>query len=152
MSNYLKRNDKENSIVGFSTEQNIKVLCDVKKIYVDGTFKSCPKNFTQLFTIHGLKNDVYLPLVFFLLPNKLSTTYTCAFQHVIRHSISIAGVSCFPTDIFIDFEPAIHSAAAEVFPNAKISGCRFHLGQSWWRKIQSLGLTKLYNDNTGHRR
>jgi len=65
---FLFVNDKENSIVGFSTEQNIKALCDVNKIYVDGTFKSCPKNFTQLFTIHGLKNDVYLPLVFFYCP------------------------------------------------------------------------------------
>ncbi|XP_016663060.1 uncharacterized protein LOC107884772 [Acyrthosiphon pisum] len=145
---FLFVNDIVNSIVGFSTQQNIKVLCDVKKIYVDGTFKSCPKNFTQLFTIHGLKNSVYLPLVFFLLPNKLNSTYKCAFQHVIRHSISVVGISCSPTDIFIDFESAIHSAVADVFPNAQIRGCRFHLGQSWWRKIQSLGLTKLYNDNT----
>jgi hypothetical protein len=62
---FLFINNKENFIIGFSTTQNIKVLCDVNKFYVDGTFKSCPKHFYQLFTIHGLKNDVYLPLVFF---------------------------------------------------------------------------------------
>jgi len=70
----------------------------------------------------------------------------CAFQHVIRHSISVS-ISCFPSDIFIDFKQAIHSAVAKVFPNAQIRGSRFHLGQSWWRKIQSLGLSKLNNDN-----
>ncbi|KAL4130748.1 hypothetical protein QTP88_008140 [Uroleucon formosanum] len=144
---FLFINDKENRIIGFSTIQNIKVLCDVNTFYVDGTFKSCPKHFYQLFTIHGLKNDVYLPLVFFLLPDKCNTTYKCAFQHLICHSMSI-GLTCSPTEVVIDFEQAVHSAVAEVFPNAKISGCRFHLGQSWWRKIQSLGLTKMYNTNT----
>jgi hypothetical protein len=58
------------------------------------------------------------------------------------------GLTCSPTEVIIDFEQAIHSAVAEVFPNAKIRGCRFHLGQSWWRKIQSSGLTKMYNTNT----
>jgi len=144
---FLFNNDKENCIIDFSTTQNIKVLCDVNKFYVDGTFKSCPKHFYQFFTIHGLKNDVYLPLVFFLLPDKCNTTYKCAFQHLIRHSMSI-GLTCSPTEVVIDFEQAIHSAIEEVFPNAKIRGCRFHLGQSWWRKIQSLGLTKMYNTNT----
>jgi len=57
------------------------------------------------------------------------------------------GLTCSPTEVFIDFEQAIHSAVAEVFPNAKIRGC-LHLGQSWWRKIQSLGLTKMYNTHT----
>jgi len=42
----------------------------------------------------------------------------------------------------------VDSAVVEVFPNAKIRGCRFHLGQSWWRKIQSLGHTKIYKTNT----
>jgi hypothetical protein len=57
------------------------------------------------------------------------------------------GLTCFLTEVVIDFEQVIHSAVAEVFPNAKIKWCRFHLGQSWWRKIQSLGLTKMYNTN-----
>ncbi|KAF0754304.1 MULE domain-containing protein [Aphis craccivora] len=103
------------------------------KTNIDGTFKSCPKRFYELFTIYGLKNDVYLPLVFFLLPDKCNK---CAFQHLTRHSMSI-GLTCSPTDVVIDFEQAIHNAVAEVFPNAKIRGCRFHLLQSWWRKIQS---------------
>jgi len=28
----------------------------------------------------------------------------------------------------------------------EIKGCRFHLGQSWWKKIQSLVLTNVYRD------
>jgi hypothetical protein len=34
-----------------------------------------------------------------------------------------------------------------LFPNASISGCLFHLGQSIFRKIQKLGLTSVYHSN-----
>ena len=37
----------------------------------------------------------------------------------------------------------VHVAVKETWPSADIRGCRFHLGQSWFRKIQALGLTKL---------
>jgi len=43
-------------------------------------------------------------------------------EFVNSHSISI-GLTCSPTEFVIDFEQAIHSAVAEVFPNAKIRGC-----------------------------
>nr|CAI5841322.1 unnamed protein product [Callosobruchus analis] len=33
-----------------------------------------------------------------------------------------------------------------VFPKTKLNGCRFHLHQAWYRKIQSLGLTQMYKD------
>ena len=29
-----------------------------------------------------------------------------------------------------------------VWPGCKVKACRLHLGQSWWRKIQSLGLSR----------
>ncbi|KAF0762873.1 MULE domain-containing protein [Aphis craccivora] len=31
-----------------------------------------------------------------------------------------------------------------MFPHIPVFGCRFYLGQSWWRKIQSLGLSIEY--------
>lgn len=34
----------------------------------------------------------------------------------------------------------------EIYPNAKITGCRFHLTQAWYRKIQNQGLSKEYQD------
>ena len=34
-----------------------------------------------------------------------------------------------------------------VWPGCEVKACRFHLGQSWWRKIQSLGLSKQYGKN-----
>jgi hypothetical protein len=47
-----------------------------------------------------------------------------------------------PRIIYADFEQAIHLAISEIFPKVIRKGCRFHLGQTKWRKIQSLGLRK----------
>jgi len=63
----------------------------MKTVFMDGTFKSFPKLFYQLFIIHGAKDNNYFPLVFFLLPNKNSTTYIQAFRfkehHIMRPEI-----------------------------------------------------------------
>jgi hypothetical protein len=51
-----------------------------------------------------------------------------------------------PEVVHINFEYAMHSAVTNKFPNATISCCRFHLGQIWWRKIQSLGPSVEYKN------
>jgi hypothetical protein len=48
-------NDSENGIIMLG--------CDVE-IFADGTFKCCPKYFSQLYTFHGFRNGHYIPLVF----------------------------------------------------------------------------------------
>jgi len=63
--NFLLVNDRENNIILFSCDKNISVLITLKTIYVDGTFQYCAKHFLQMFRIHGLINDHYIPLVFF---------------------------------------------------------------------------------------
>lgn len=49
-----------------------------------------------------------------------------------------------PKIIYSDFELAIHTALSIVFPRATVKGCRFHLRQSMWRKIRSIGLSSIY--------
>jgi hypothetical protein len=53
-----------------------------------------------------------------------------------------------PKTIHIDFEKAMHKAISSIFPNTSIMCCRFHLGQNFWRKNQSLGLSALYKDKS----
>jgi len=50
--------------------------------------------------------------------------------------------------ILVDFEITINSAITDVWPSIEINGCRFHLGQIWWRKIQELGLSAKYTDQS----
>jgi hypothetical protein len=53
-------------------------------------------------------------------------------------------VNVFPTTVCADFEAAIQNAVITMLPGCEVKACRFRLGQSWWRKIQSLGLSKQY--------
>ena len=88
-------------------------------------------------------NDNYVPLIYFLLQNKHTETYVKLFKHVLHHC-DTNGFLFSPSYVHIDFESAIHSAVRHVLPTAQIKGCRFHLGQSWWRKIQSLLFLKSF--------
>lgn len=142
---FLLVNDKVHNLLGFSTQSNLEALCRVQKVYVDGTFKSCPKHFLQVFTFHGFHNNSYVPLAYFVLPNKSTDTYTRCFTSI-TSMCSNFGLQFSPRYIYMDFEKAIHTAAKSTWPIAEIRGCRFHLSQSWYRKIQNLGLTREYNN------
>jgi hypothetical protein len=37
---------------------------------------------------------------------------------------------------------AIHNAIKRTWQEGSILGCRFHLSQAWWRKMQELGLSQ----------
>lgn len=87
----------------------------------------------------------YIPLVFCLLPNKQQCTYEHLFE-ILQKKCHILGFNLNPEIIVADFELSIHNAVRTMFPNARMSGCRFHLAQAWFRKIQNLGLVPDYMD------
>lgn len=144
--NFLLVNDPTTNIVIFSTKRNLEFLSSCSTIFLDGTFQSVPKLFEQLFTIHGFKYSTYVPLVFCLLPSKTIDTYEVAFRHIVNETIDL-GLHFEPMELFADYEEAIHKAARRVWPAVSVQGCRFHLGQCWWRRIQKLGLTSEYKDS-----
>ncbi|GFG40094.1 hypothetical protein Cfor_10981, partial [Coptotermes formosanus] len=127
----------------FSRKTNSQFLSSIDVLYVDGTFRSVPKFFHQLFTIHGLNSSHCVPLAFFLQANKHQTSYEDVFRYTFAEAAKL-GVSVCPTVAYADFETAIHKAARTVWPGCEIKACCFHLGQSCWRKMQSLGLSKQY--------
>lgn len=143
---FILSNDSDKNIIIFSCKTNIDFLCKSETIYLDGTFDYCPKLFTQLFTLHGYFNNNYVPLVFALLPNKTKQTYT-HFLNILVLECQNVGLILKPTKVICDFEESIHIALREVWNDVNIFGCRFHLTQSWYRKIQNLGLCKAYKNN-----
>lgn len=118
---------------------NFRFLQKLTEISVDGTFYCTPK-FFKSFIVHGYRNNVSLPLAFFLLPDKNASSYKTAFSIFITQLFR-------PEIIYADFELAIHTAIREVLPGTKIFGCRFHLGQNWYKKILQLGLSKEYKNS-----
>lgn len=84
-------NDDKNRILIFCSPELRLHLCNVKEYFIDATFKSCPKPFTQLLSIHGdigrTQDTVNVkPLVFALMPNKKQGTYEKMF-HLIQSSL-----------------------------------------------------------------
>ncbi|XP_026819478.1 uncharacterized protein LOC113558172 [Rhopalosiphum maidis] len=108
------------TFICLKTEENLQCLTSCTDIFTDETFDYAPKFFLQLYTIHGYKNGVYVPLQSLLLKIEI---------------------------LHIDFEIGVIQATKEVFPDVKIKTCRFHLGQAWWRKINvNTKLRMAYND------
>lgn len=138
---FLLVNDEEDHIVIFSCESNLQVLSRMETLFVDGTFTYCPTFFTQVFTIHGIENGNYVQLCHVLLPSKCTSTYI-KFLNILTDICPLLA----PSTVVVDFESAIHSAILAVWPGTQIVGCRFHLRQAWYRKIQGLGLQTDYND------
>ena len=141
--NFVLINNERDNIIIFSCDTNINILKDVSRIYIDGTFRYCTKFFCQFFTIHGLVNGRYIPLIYCLLPSKSAEIYTKLFQLVIGACLS-KRIDLNIIEVVVDFEKAIHLAILNTWPNAKIVGCRFHLSQAWYRKIQTCGLVPEY--------
>ena len=101
--------------------------------------------FFQLYAIHGSTNGPYLPLGFPLLPLRSEQCYNKMWSLLIN---SCHERKLKPAVMHIDFERALHNGITSCFPDTQIDCCRFHLGQNWWRKIQSLGLSKVYMDKS----
>ncbi|GFG36558.1 hypothetical protein Cfor_01040 [Coptotermes formosanus] len=112
-------------------------LNTVSRMYMDGTSECCPRYFYQLCATHGLVNNVHIPLVFAIFSDKTSNT-----SIRLLNKLKDLGVS--PSVFVIDFENATKTATETVFPHSIIQGCRFHLPQTWCRKMQQLGLAKQY--------
>lgn len=142
---YLNEDGKR--VLVFSGEETENFLTNGRTFFFDGTFKSCPKQFVQLYSIHvdwastDTETNVY-PAIFALLPDKKETTYR---NLLLKLKASFPRWN--PGMIKLDFETAAINACRQEFPNSVISGCNFHFNQCLWRKIQSLGLVKDYKEN-----
>ncbi|XP_057324655.1 uncharacterized protein LOC130667181 [Microplitis mediator] len=124
----------------FSTKKNLNYLTTCSQWLADGTFRVVPEIFSQLYTLHGFKNDKCLPLVHILASNKSKHTY-CSFLRVLKKCLP----NFSPARIMVDFEIGFIESFKEISSSTKISGCNFHFSQSVWRRIQSSGLQSKYN-------
>ena len=88
-------------------------------LWVDGTFEVVNKSlFEQLWIIVGtsLANNITIPLAYFLLPNKVGSTYQIVLQAI--KDLGVQEVEVF----HCDFELATIKAIVAVYPEAKIEG------------------------------
>lgn len=127
-------NDSENRILIFATDKNLEHMEKCEHWYADGTFKSSPSIFAQLYTIHGAPHTNIVPTVYALLPKKTEATYITLLEKLNEFNPNLK-----PKSIMLDFEQAAINAFKKVFQNISVRVCFFHLSQCVWRKIQSAG-------------
>ncbi|XP_025191995.1 uncharacterized protein LOC112592197 [Melanaphis sacchari] len=120
-----------------TTIQNMEFMTTCTDFFGDGIFEYAPKYFVQLYTIHCFKNGHYIPVVYFFLNDKLKETYSNMWKFIVDLCFKMTNRVLNITNLHLDFEVGAHEAAVEIFPQVNIIGCRYHLGQAWWRKINS---------------
>ncbi|KAI6651166.1 hypothetical protein LOD99_5517 [Oopsacas minuta] len=130
----------------FATQHNLGMLQRSKIWLADGTFKTAPPLFAQVYVVHGLrggddpmKTGHLLPSLFVLLPNKTEAAYLRMWEQI-RLLCSLAQ----PQQMLLDFEKGAITSFEHVWPNTVVKCCFFHLTQNIWRHVQSVGLQSAY--------
>ncbi|CAF3647620.1 unnamed protein product [Rotaria sp. Silwood1] len=142
---------RQQRILLFASNEQLKMLFNAETILMDGTFSSCPTMFDQVYTIHSIKFDQSFPCVFGLLPNRLKPTYTFMVQEL-KSLAEQMQLQFTPKKIMTDFESGLMSVLKTEFPSASYSSCYFHLTQAIYRAIQRFGLSTNYNNDDDVRR
>ena len=115
----------------FASDEQLNVLQSTDEFLVDGTFKVVPEIFYQLYIIHAVYRQHVVPVIYALLHRKTAETY----QRLINEILKFA--PCWNPRLFmLDFEQASINALKSSFPTTSLSGCFFHLKQSFHRKLQ----------------
>ncbi|XP_050519261.1 uncharacterized protein LOC126893282 [Diabrotica virgifera virgifera] len=137
--------DDQNRIIIFGCTLDLTRLIQCDTWVVDGTFKSAPNLWYQLWIIHGVFHNKTLPFIYAFLPNKNERSYERSLIKIFE-KIDIIRPGARPNTIVIDFEMAVVNTFRRLVPNIRVHGCFFHFCQAIWRKVQQLGLAQLYRD------
>lgn len=124
--------EDKNRIILFTTRENLRFLDKQTEWYIDGTFDVAPSFFKQVYTIHCVKDNSVLPMVYALLPNKKQVTYKKMLLLIKHHLTST------PKFVNCDFELAAINAVRMIL-QCDIGGCFFHFSQAIYKKIKSYG-------------
>ncbi|KAL0893230.1 hypothetical protein ABMA27_014837 [Loxostege sticticalis] len=137
LCDYIDEN-KDLRLIIFCNDNMKTEIKNISHFFADGTFKSCPKGFHQLYTIHGYddKTHIMTPIFYALLPNKKTVTYKLLLK-LIKKQIS----DFQPAKITLDFEVAAINAFQQTFPEIIFKGCYYHFNRCLWKKAKSLKIT-----------
>ncbi|CAF2120320.1 unnamed protein product [Rotaria magnacalcarata] len=98
-------------LIIFTTKSNLSILKQYKHWFADGTFKVCPDEFYQLFTLHAMMKNSIIPLVYGLLIGKSTNDYNLFFEKVLEQD------NFQPDSIMTDFETGTIKSVKEMLPN-----------------------------------
>ena len=141
---FLRHLDNDWGIALFATTANIRILQKCRKVFIDGTFKTCPRPYYQFVTVHGMYLGQVFVLAMCLMTGKTVGLYRQLLQKLKQSVRNVTRHRWHPAMIICDFEQALQLAIETELPNTTVKACYFHFCQSLWRKVQELGLANVY--------
>src|ERR1043166_4851337 len=112
----------------FCTQSNLQHLQDAEYWIMDGTFKSVPILFQQLYTIYvpvgGEENSRIFPMVYVLMTSRSEESYKRVFEELTELG-NQADLDLSPPIVITDFEQAAINAIQFEFPDSIRKGCFF---------------------------
>ncbi|CAF1581158.1 unnamed protein product [Rotaria magnacalcarata] len=133
-------------LIMFCSNEQIDTLLNSTIWFCDGTFKTTPAMFEQVYIIQCLVGDEVFPAVYALTANRKRKTYEEMIK-VIMNLAADRNKILAVQKIVSDYEAAWLMAVENMLPNVTRLGCFFHFSQACYRNIQKLGLSQLYDDD-----
>ena len=113
----------------------------------DGTFSSAPRQFMQIYSIHGLFQGSVYPFVYTFMTRRSQNMYVALLSAIVNKAAELFHIDLDPYYIVTDFAHAAINAFKHVFPNAVVTCCHFHLSQSVLRRVTEDGHKPTYQTN-----
>ena len=149
---FIDEYSEENGrILGFCSEMQLKIMIESECLHMDGTFKSCPSLFGQLYIIHGYYRGECMPLCYILMTRRLSSSYSAVFRKLKLCALEIDPRGLNPMMIITDYEAAVMRAVRDEFPHTSHYGCFFHYVQALFRWIKDNHLLAQFNEDRNFR-
>ena len=137
----------DKTIIVFCREWGVRVASAVKRICVDGTFRSAPKTHYQLLTFHALcSNGSSFLIVHSLMSDKRYESYLVVLRQIEAKAQAVGIGSVFRRKdlvVSVDFESALIKALRKF--GVALHGCYFHLCQAVWRFVKNHSMSSRYN-------
>ena len=122
----------DSTILAFGTDTLFRQLCNAKTVYMDGTFRICPPQFYQVFTIHIFPHESrrLIPCMYCLLTGKTEMIYSKLFASI-KEKANEMNLEIKWEMSMSDFESGLLPALANSFPPPFVrKGCFFHYTNS----------------------
>lgn len=129
---------KKNRIIAIASEAARETMSSAKHFFGDGTFKTCPRPFLQLYTLYANvgsseEETKIMPVVYALLLNKKQSTYDLLFTLIKK--ISQAGIHRNSQSILM-----LILTIEQIFPEASVKGYYYHFNRAIWKRAEELNL------------
>ncbi|PIK45758.1 hypothetical protein BSL78_17398 [Apostichopus japonicus] len=101
--------DNQAGVAVFATDDELIAMQESETLYFDGTFRTTPRPYSQIVTIHGLYRNTQwiIPLGMVLLGGKTQVHYEVMLQSLKEGVLAATGRRLAPRQTMTDFEAAL---------------------------------------------